>query len=352
MHPDPVMPVQTNASGSWTSLLPSTPGQFARPATRPIREPAPHPSERHRLQGEPVRHFLAIDDLSPAELNEVIEGARVAPAPGWLAGRCVALLFEKPSTRTRHSTERAVVQLGGHPITVRPEEVGLDVREPVEDVARTLGLYHAAIAARVGDHSTLTRMQEAAGVPVVNLLSDQSHPLQAVADLLTLKQEWGTLEGRTLAWVGDANNVFRSLAVGAAMMGARVRVATPPGFGPSRSMRARVHAAGGELLWSPSPEEAVAGADAVYTDVWTSMGQESEAAERRKAFEGFTVTESLMELANPGAVFLHCLPVHRGEEVTAAVVDGARSRVWRQAENRLHAARSLLQWITCSEAPA
>ena len=296
--------------------------------------------------GPPPRHFLAIDDLAPVELSEILERAETPETGKPLAGRGVALLFEKPSARTRNSTEMAVVQLGGHPVSIQAEEVGLDVREPVEDVARTLGLYHAAIAARVHDHETLTRMESVAGVPVVNLLSDQAHPLQALADLLTLRQEWGDLAGRRIAWVGDANNVFRSLAVGAAMSGAEVRVATPPGFGPSRKTRARVHAAGGRLLWTPSPAEAVAGAHAVCTDVWTSMGQEAEADVRRDAFRGFEVDDALMDLAAPDAVFLHCLPAHRGEEVSADVVDGARSRVWRQAENRLHTVRALLSWIT------
>lgn len=361
------MASQTRTIGTWmSSLTTSPPGPKgplrdslpASPAGYPVGIPMPHApfvpgrAAAPSRKGGSVRHFLSIDDLSPSELEGVLDRAERPPARNWLTGRCVALLFEKPSTRTRHSTERAVVQLGGHPITVRPEEVGLDERESVEDVARTLGLYHAALTARVRDHSTLTRMQEVAGVPVVNLLSDESHPLQAIADLLTMKQEWGSLRGRTVAYVGDANNVFNCLAVGAAMMGMRVRVATPPGFGPSRTTRARVHAAGGELLWSPSPVEAVLGADAVYADVWTSMGQEAEAAERRAAFSGFTVTEELMGSAHPDAMFLHCLPVHRGEEVTGEVVDGPRSRVWKQAENRLHAVRSLLQWITQPEITA
>ncbi len=299
-----------------------------------------------------IRHFLGIDDLSAEELVRIMDLAEAPALPRTLQGRGVALLFEKPSARTRHSTEVAVVQLGGHPVSVRPEEVGLDAREPVEDVARTLGLYHAALAARVDDHGTLLRMQAAAGVPVVNLLSDQTHPLQAVADLLTLRQEWGALAGRRIAYVGDANNVFHSLAVGAAMLGVEVRVASPPGYGPSRRTRTRVHAAGGRVLWTPDPAEAVAGADAVYTDVWTSMGQEGEAAERRKAFEGFTVDDRLLSLAAPHAVFLHCLPAHRGEEVAAEVIDGSRSRVWKQAENRLHAVRALLAWITSPEGHA
>ncbi|MBK9178332.1 MAG: ornithine carbamoyltransferase [Acidimicrobiales bacterium] len=292
-----------------------------------------------------TRHVLEVDDLSPAELAAVLDLAAAPHPPQALAGRGVALLFEKPSARTRHSTEMAVVQLGGHPISVRGDEVGLDTREPAEDVARTLACYHAVIAARVHHHGVLERMVAVSPVPVVNLLSDRAHPLQAIADLLTLQGEWGGLAGHTVAYVGDGNNVCHSLMIAAAMAGMAVRVASPPGFAPAGEAITRAERAGGSVVVTHDPAEAVCGADAVYTDVWASMGQEAEAAERRARFAGFTVDEALLAGAAPGAVFLHCLPAHRGEEVTAAVVDGPRSRVWPQAANRMHAARGLFAWL-------
>jgi ornithine carbamoyltransferase len=262
----------------------------------------------------------------------------------------VALVFEKPSNRTRNATEMAVVQLGGHPISIRDDEVGLGTRETAEDIARTLACYHAVIGARVRDHRNLRRMAaalDAAGmaVPVINLLSDQAHPCQALADLRTMDEVLGGLRGRTLAWVGDANNVCRSLLLGGALAGMRMKVASPPGYGLGARDAERVAELGGDLELVGSPQQAVDGADAVHTDVWVSMGQEADAAARRRAFEGFTVDQSLMAFAAPHAGVLHCLPAHRGEEIAADVVDGPRSVVWRQAENRLHAARGLLLWL-------
>jgi ornithine carbamoyltransferase len=279
-----------------------------------------------------ARGFLEVDDLSPDELALVLDLAERPDPPRVLAGRGVALLFEKPSARTRHSSEMAVVQLGGHPVTTRGEEVGLDVRESTEDVARTLACYHAAIAARVFEHAKLERMAAAVDVPVVNLLSDRGHPCQALADLLTIRQVLGPLAGRTLAYVGDGNNVARSLAIAGEMVGLHVRVASPPGYELTGTSAEIVH----------DPVSGVKGADVVYTDVWASMGQEDEAAERRRAFAGFTVDEPLMAAAADDAIFLHCLPAHRGEEVSEAVLEGSRSHIWRQAENRMHALRGLL----------
>jgi ornithine carbamoyltransferase len=257
----------------------------------------------------------------------------------------VALLFEKPSLRTRNATEMAVVQLGGHPVSVRGEEVDVDVREPAGDVARVLSRYHAVIGARVYAHVRLERMAAASDVPVVNLLSDQSHPCQALADLLTLRQRWGDLAGHTVAYVGDGNNVCRSLVLAAALAGVEVRVATPPGFAPPRAAVARARELGGAVDVTTDPARAVAGAHAVYTDVWASMGKEDEAEHRRRAFAGYTVDEALLAGASPGALFLHCLPAHRGEEVSPGVVDGPQSVVWQQAENRLHAVRGLLLFL-------
>lgn len=295
-----------------------------------------------------MRHLLEIDDLSVDELVAILRSSTMSDGARPLDGQGVALLFEKPSARTRNSMEMAVVQLGGHPLTIRPDEVGLDTRETVEDVVRTLGRYHAIIGARVFEHAKLDRAVAVAQVPIVNMLSDEAHPLQALADVLTLSEEFGgvdALRGRTVAYVGDGNNVARSLALAAGMLGMEVRVASPAGYGPSDTDMARVSAAGIDLVCTDEPFEACRGVDAVYTDVWTSMGQEAESIDRRRAFSGFTVTTELMAAAAPDAVFLHCLPAHRGEEVASEVLEGPSSRVWQQAENRMHAARGALRWL-------
>ena len=292
-----------------------------------------------------MRHLLEVDDLTADEMVRVLDLAVDPSPPRVLEGRGMALVFEKPSTRTRNSMEMAVFQLGGHPVYIQAAEVGLDVRESVEDVTRTLACYHACIGARVFDHSTVERMAGEGLVPIVNMLSDAAHPLQALADVLTIRQEFGEVAGRTIAYVGDGNNVFRSLALAAGMLGAEVRFASPPGYRLPDVDRDRLAAAGVTVVEFDLAVDAVAGADVVYTDVWTSMGQEEEAALRLRDFEGFRVDERLMEGAGPQALFLHCLPAHRGEEVTDQVVDGASSRVWLQAANRMHAARGLLAWL-------
>jgi ornithine carbamoyltransferase len=299
-----------------------------------------------------TRHFLEVDDLSCDELDDVLAAASlpVAEVPKVLAGRGAALVFEKPSARTRSSTELAVVGLGGHPVYIQGLEVGIDERETAEDVARTMACYHAVLCARVLDHTTLVRMAGALDefpvpVPVVNLLSDRGHPCQALADLLTLRQVFGNVEGRTVAFIGDANNVWRSLALAAAMTGIRVRTASPEGYEPDADDLARVARLGGEVEVTSDPMEAATGADALYTDVWTSMGQEEEQELRRKAFAGFTIDEDMVGRAAPDAVVMHCLPAHRGEEITAAVLEGPRSVVWRQAANRMNAVRGLLTWL-------
>lgn len=292
-----------------------------------------------------MRHFLEVDDLSEAELGEVLELCAPEKAEPVLAGRGVALIFEKPSNRTRNASEMAVVGLGGHPISIRGEEIGLGVRETVEDVTRVLSRYHALIGARVFDHAHLEAMASVDQVPVVNLLSDVAHPTQIVADLLTMRQRWGSLEGKSVAWVGDGNNVARSLIFGCALTGIDLRLATPPGHAVDPVAVDAARSAGVEVVETDSPQEAVSGADAVYTDVWVSMGQEEEAMLRADAFAGYAVTGALMERAAPGAIFLHCLPAHRGLEVEAAVIDGPASAVWDQAENRMHAARAVYQWL-------
>jgi ornithine carbamoyltransferase len=292
-----------------------------------------------------VRHFLEVDDLTPAELDEVLRRADTAPLARPLTGRTVGLYFEKPSLRTRHSCEVAVVQLGGHPVTFRNDEVGSGDREPFADIARVLSGYHAALGARVYAHVLLEELAGAATVPVVNLLSDRGHPCQALADLLTMRQSLGDLAGATVAWVGDFNNVARSLALGATMLGMKVQLACPPGYGPGDDDLDRLRALGGEPGLTSRPEEAVAGAAAVHTDVWASMGQEAEAELRNRAFEGFQVDDRVMAAAAPEAVFMHGLPAHRGEEVAASVVDGPQSVVFAQAHNRLHSVRGLLSWL-------
>jgi ornithine carbamoyltransferase len=291
-----------------------------------------------------ARSLLEVDDLTPAELEEVLVLGQGQTLHRVMEGRGAALLFEKPSARTRHSTEMAVVQLGGHPVYVRPDEVGIDTRETAEDLARTLSQFHAAICARVFDHAVLERMAGAGSVPVVNLLSDAAHPLQAVADLLTIASHVG-LSGASLAWVGDFSNVARSLAIASALVGIEVRVASPEGYGPTDGDLARVRDLGGTIDVADTPAAAVDGVVAVSTDAWYSMGQEAEAAARRPLFAPYQIDAGLMAAAAPDAIFLHCLPAHRGEEVTDEVLDGPASRVWPQAANRLHAARAVLAFL-------
>ena len=294
-----------------------------------------------------MRHFLEVDDLSAEELRWVLDMASRAAdaAPPVLDGSGVALVFEKSSNRTRNSMEMAVRQLGGHPVYIRPEEVGMDVRETAEDIARTLACYHDIIAARVFRHRHLERMAACEVAPVINLLSDDAHPCQALADLLTVSQCIGLDRTPRVAFVGDANNMWRSLAIGCAMVGIASSLAVPDGYGPSGPALDRIASLGGECTVTDDPAEAVAGADVVYTDVWTSMGQEDEKTERLAAFGPYQVTPELMSLAAPDAIFLHCLPAHRGEEVAAEVIDGPASRVWQQARNRMHAARGLLAFL-------
>jgi ornithine carbamoyltransferase len=294
-----------------------------------------------------ARHLLEVDDLSAAEVATVLDLAADPGRPPLLAGATVGLYFEKQSLRTSHSSETAVVQLGGHPVTFRTEEVGTEAREPLTDIARVLSGYHAAIGARVYAHASLERWAGASTIPVINLLSDAGHPCQAIADLLTMREEWGTLAGRTVAWVGDYNNVARSLCLGAARTGMAVRIASPSAFGPTEVDVERLLSAGlaDPPYLTTRPADAAKGADAVHTDVWASMGHEAEAEARHRAFEGFTVDDEVMAAALPGAVFLHCLPAHRGEEVAASVVDGPQSRVFPQAHNRLHAFRGVLRFL-------
>lgn len=295
-----------------------------------------------------TRHLLSSTDVTSNEQARILDLARASAsdlgAP--LGGKGVALIFEKPSNRTRHSMEMAVVQLGGHPVYTRGEEIGFDVREPVEDIAGVMSGYHAILAARVFDHTTVERLAGAATVPVVNMLSDAQHPLQALADVLTMVEEFGTLEGRTVAYVGDYNNVARSLAQASALSGAHVRIGCPEGYGPSREELEALRALGAaSVVAGSSMQAAVEGADAVHTDTWTSMGQEAESVRREKDFSGWTVSSATMALAKTSAIFMHCLPAHREMEVASDVIDGPASRIIRQAHNRMHAARGALAFL-------
>jgi ornithine carbamoyltransferase len=279
-------------------------------------------------------NLLAIRDLDAAALRQILSLSERPARARPLQGQGVALYFEKPSARTRNSMEMAAVQLGAHPVYIQRDEVGLGTRETAEDVARTLACYHSVIAARVKDHALLERMAAAVATPVLNMLSDSDHPLQALADLLTIKQLLGRIEGAKVAFIGDANNVARSLAEGCALLGAELTIASPDGYAA-------------ELPGAQSvadPREAVRGAGIVYTDVWVSMGQDEEADARRTAFAHYQVNAALMA-GCPEAYFLHCLPARRGEEVVDEVIDGPRSAVWRQAENRMHSARGALAWM-------
>ena len=291
------------------------------------------------------KSYLEVDDLTKAELHRVLELCRDPDPPKVLRGQGIALIFEKPSNRTRNSMEMAAYQLGGHPVYIRGEEIGLDERESVEDAVTTLSAYYKCIAARVFAHKTLERMAETKVCPIINLLSDTGHPMQALADVITLVEEFGDLDGKSLAFIGDGNNVFRSLAMAAGMLGAEIRFAGPSDYRLSEIDKDRLAAIGVEVKEFDFAQEAVNGVNAVYTDVWTSMGQESESEERKRAFESFTVNSDLMSIASPDAIFLHCLPAHRGEEVTEEVLEGPMSRIWSQSENRMHAARGLLAWL-------
>lgn len=285
-----------------------------------------------------VRHLLDVDDLTADELVAVLDLAERPTLPPVLAGRGAALLFEKPSARTRHSTEMAVVELGGHPVVDTGE---LGKRETVEDLARVLCGYHAVLAARVFEHSKVERMAAVSAVPVVNMLSDEAHPLQALADVLTLRQEFGELDGRHLVWSGDFSNVARSLARAAGKLGMTMVAACPEGYGPSEVD----HKAMPWLTSTTDPVSAVEGAHCVVTDAWYSMGQEAEADERRPVFRPYQVNAALLERARPDAVLLHCLPAHRGEEATDEVLDGPRSRIFREAHNRRHTARAAIAFL-------
>jgi len=295
-----------------------------------------------------LRHFINSTDISADELRKVLQLSTISieDLGRPLAGLGAALIFEKPSNRTRHSMEMAVVQLGGHPVYTRGEEVGFDVRETVEDITKVMGGYHGILAARVFDHNIVRRMADSSSVPVVNMLSDRQHPLQGLADVLTMQQQLGDLVRKTVCYVGDYNNVARSLAQASALLGMHVRLGCPNGYAAEDGeLQALEKLGAASVSQFDNVKDAVRGAHAVHTDVWTSMGQESETNKREKAFANFQVTEAVMRDAAANAIFMHCLPAHRGMEVAAEVIDGPRSKVFEQAHNRMHAARGLLAFL-------
>jgi ornithine carbamoyltransferase len=302
------------------------------------------------------RHLISVADLSPRDVQWVVDVAlqtKNGQSVSILGGKTLALLFEKPSLRTRVSFDVAMQQLGGHALYLSPAEVGLGEREPVADVARVLSRYVDAIAARTFKHETVEELARWADVPVINALSDGEHPCQALADLLTIYEKKDRWRGLVLAFVGDGNNVARSLMLGSAMVGMEFRIASPQGYCVSRALVDKAEslaaASGAAVVCVESPQEAVRGADVVYTDVWASMGQEKEQVERRRAFSGYQVNAELLALASPDAIVMHDLPAHRGEEIADEVIEGPQSVVFDQAENRLHAQKAVLALILGGE---
>ena len=300
------------------------------------------------------RDFLSVDDVTPDELQELLAYAkRVKDKPASVAdalkGMQVAQIYEKPSTRTRISFEAAVSTMGGHAIVLRGDELQLGRGETIEDTGRVLSRYVDAVVVRTFGQDRLERLADSAAIPVVNALSDFEHPCQCLADLQTIQETHGDLTGVSISYLGDGNNVAHSLMFGGAMLGMDVRVATPPGHEPfpqvverSTELAARN---GGRMSVSNVVAEAATGADVLYTDVWASMGQEDQADAKRKRFEKYQINSDVVAMASSEAIVMHCLPAHRGEEITADVLDGPRSAVWDQAENRLHSQKALLAWL-------
>ena len=310
-----------------------------------------------------VRHFLLDTDLTSAEQARLLDFAdrlkatrRRADQPYRpLAGRSVALIFEKPSTRTRLSFDVAVAELGGHPVVVDAGTTQLGRGETIEDTAAVLSRYVDAIVLRTFAQERLERMAAVATVPVVNALSDHAHPCQALADLQTIRERKGRLAGVTLAYLGDGNNVAHSLLLAGALAGMRVHVASPPGYEPIEQVVRHANeigaVTGGEALVMHDPLEAAADADVLYTDVWASMGQDTESESRALVFQPYRLDEKVVEAARPDVIVMHCLPAHRELEIAASVIDGPRSVVFDQAENRLHAQKALLAFLMCGDGP-
>jgi ornithine carbamoyltransferase len=297
-----------------------------------------------------VRHYLTELDLDVAEtralLTEAVALKRSRKTGGLrsdLAGRHVALYFEKPSVRTRISFTVAVHELGGHVVELGPSNTKVGKGEHIEDFARVVGRYAHALVARVFEQATLEAMAEAAGVPVINALSDSCHPCQALADVMTIEERLGSIEGRKIAFIGEGNNVAVSLGLLATQLGAEVRVASPSGYGLPKMVLDRAGRHRGRLVQLVDPVEAVRGADVLYTDTWISMGQEAETQARREKFAGYAITRALLAKADPAAIVMHCLPAVRDEEIELEVMQAPASAIWDQAENRLHAQKALLR---------
>ncbi|KAB1197673.1 MULTISPECIES: ornithine carbamoyltransferase [Haloferax] len=288
-------------------------------------------------------HFTDIDDISASELDRVLTRAadlKSGADETRLSRATLAMLFEKPSTRTRVSFETGMTQLGGHALFLGPEDIQLGHGEPLSDTARVLGRYGDAIMVRLFEHADLLEIAEHSDAPVINGLTDDAHPCQTLADLLTIQEHVGPFDEVQAAWVGDGNNVGQSFVKGCAMAGVDLTVATPEGYAMDDEVIAQAAELGQAPTVTTDPHEAIDGADVVYTDVWISMGQESQRHEKLQAFEGFQLNESLLEGSD--AKVMHCLPAHRGEEITGDVLEGDRSIVWDQAENRLHAQKGLI----------
>ena len=300
------------------------------------------------------RHLISIHDLAAAEVAGLFRLAAAVKAEprrhaATLAGKCLGMIFEKSSTRTRVSFEVGMVQLGGHALFLSSRDIQLGRGEPISDTAKVLSRYIDGIMARTFAHQTVVDLARNGSVPVINGLTDDLHPCQALSDYFTLGEVFGELRGRKIAYVGDGNNMAHSLMFGAAKVGMDIAVASPAAYTVKphyvELARTDAAAAGTSITLTTDPREAVAGAAAVYTDVWASMGQEAEAQQRQQAFHGFQVDAALMAAARPDAVFLHCLPAHRGEEVAAEVADGPQSRIFDEAENRLHVQKAILLWL-------
>lgn len=291
-----------------------------------------------------VKHFLEISDLDADELNHVLELAKSCNEKP-LANKSVALLFEKPSLRTRHSCETAIFQLGGLSVYTRPEELELNGRESTEDIGRCLSEYHCAIAARTYDHSTLEKMASSSRSPVINLLSNDTHPVQTLADLLTIKQHFGEIKNKTICFVGDPNNVALPLAIGAQMLGANFIMVHPEKYQFNSYANLMLDKTGTEIQFSNDPKSAVKNADVIYTDAWFSMGQEDEKLTRYKDFVNFQINDELMGRAKDTTIFMHCLPAHRDSEVTSSVLDSSASVVFQQAQNRMHSIKGLFAYL-------
>jgi ornithine carbamoyltransferase len=300
-----------------------------------------------------MKHFLSTGGLTrDAALNlfrlaaDLKQGWKSGRRPAPLAGRSFALIFEKPSLRTRVTFEVGINQLGGHAIHLSGPEIGLGTRESVPDVARNLSRWVDGIAARVFAHATVEGLARHASIPVINALSDYEHPCQAVADFFTLWERGVDLGKLKLAWIGDGNNVLNSILHLGAALGAELRMACPPGYQPDPHVLAEARRKGSAISVTTEPDEAVRGADVIYTDVWTSMGQEAEKTQRQEAFARYQLNASLLAFAKPSALVMHCLPAHRGEEITDEVLDGPQSVVLDQAENRLHAQKAIIVALT------